>query len=98
MAFLTRLVVLYVVYEIFHIIYVFQIDGPTMAKKKNKDATEPPKTSLNKVLLIDTVRMHPCLYDLSHAEYHRNDIKQQVWTNIGASFGCTRLLITFCST
>lgn len=36
--------------------------------------------------LIEIVRENPLLYDLSHPEYMRTKLKDQIWEKIGAEF------------
>lgn len=40
-------------------------------------------TKMNDELVIELVRSHPVLYDLSQPKYMDSSLKQRIWINIG---------------
>lgn len=55
-----------------------------MAKKSSK--AKEIKNEKD-ILLIEAVRTHPNLYDMSSSEYRNNKRKSEIWEGIGATLG-----------
>lgn len=64
-----------------------------MAKKSSKEIIKNEKD----IQLIEAVRTHPCLYDMSSGEYRNNKRKSDIWEGIGATCGfeSNKLILLF---